>query len=78
MEWISVKDRLPEYKGAGDEQIVIVTGLEIGRRYVYYARAHDYGEKKDPNEIFSVGGWSDMNVTHWMPLPDPPEDLQQN
>ena len=70
MNWISVKDRLPDYKKE-EEQILIVSGIEDdGSRYVYWAQAYAYG--KDDN-VFTVPGWSQMNVTHWMPLPKPPE-----
>lgn len=69
--WISVKEKLPKYK-LGNISVVIVTGIEDGKRYVYYAEIHAYGEKKTADEIFSVPGWSKMNVTHWMPLPKPP------
>ena len=71
MEWISIKEKLPEYK-KGTTQIVIVSGIEDGERYVYYAEIHAYGKKKTADNIFSVPGWSRMNVTHWMPLPEPP------
>jgi hypothetical protein len=67
--WIKCSDKLPEY--TGDEQIVIVSGLDdFGERYVYWAEAYAYGEN---DSVFSVPGWSDMNVTHWMPLPNPPK-----
>ena len=63
-EWISVKDRLPEHYRA-----VIVHGgvafYDIGRKKWYTLMEMDgYGE---PREIM----WT---VTHWMPLPKPPED----
>ena len=57
MEWISVKDRLPE-----NEKIKCL----INDKYkgVYIAR-------------FREKSWSDIyeyykDVTHWMPLPEPP------
>lgn len=70
-EWISVKDRLPQYK-EGEWQTVVVSGIDEGKRYVYYAEVHAYGKKETAQEIFSVPGWCDMNVTHWMPWPEPP------
>jgi hypothetical protein len=73
MEWISVKDRLPE-----DGETVIVSDNVFGKDFssvawcaigginfmdndegVYWA---DVGT----NEVFGA------DVTHWMPLPDPP------
>lgn len=71
MEWISVKEKLPEYK-SGAYQIVIVSGIEDGQRYVYYAEIYTHGKTETAEGIFSVPGWSTMNVTHWMPLPEPP------
>lgn len=71
-EWISVKDRLPEYK-KGITQIVIVSGIEDGKKYVYYAEVHAYGKQEKSEDIFSIPGWSKMNATHWMPLPEPPK-----
>lgn len=65
MEWISVKDELPETKygtwSKGDCLVLTLYNYEIGRT-------------KD-------GEWVDMNndtlegVTHWMPLPAPPKAI---
>jgi hypothetical protein len=73
MIWINVKERLPEYK-EGTTEIVIVSGIEDNERYVFYAEIHAYGKKEKAEDIFSVPGWKKMNVTHWMPLPEPPLD----
>jgi hypothetical protein len=69
MEWISVKDRLPEHL----EKILIVyegsdnvlmanykNGLVGMGFYVYYA---------DGRMLIHTP------VTHWMPLPEPPKNL---
>ena len=57
-EWISVDDRLPEY---GDKILVHL----------------DYGDIKGIllEEYSGTKFWSRAfnNVTHWMPLPEPPE-----
>jgi len=71
MDWISVKHKLPEYKD-GETQTVIVSGIENGKRYVHYAEIYAYGKKELADEIFTVPGWSKMNVTHWMYLPPAP------
>jgi len=68
--WISVENKLPEVTKSGEEDIVIVTGYDNGVRYVFWASVYAYGKE---DEVFSVPGWSKMNVTHWMPLPDPPK-----
>jgi hypothetical protein len=72
MGWISVKDKLPKYTKKGT-YIVIVSGIENGKRYVHYAEVHAYGKEDKAEDIFSIPGWSKMNVTHWMPLPTPPK-----
>lgn len=79
--WISVKDRLPE-----NEQEVIVISHGWGGRLVY---AGTY--KKIESETswltgitskasdWSLWGWSylrEPQVTHWMPLPEPPEETK--
>ena len=71
MKWISVKDKLPEPPDNLDELIVVVSGIDDNEeRYVHWAAVYAYG--KD-HEVFSIPGWSQMNVTHWMPLPEPPK-----
>ena len=70
MKWISVNDELPERKRG----IVIVSGIEYDERYVSWAETHAYGIKEKAEDIFSIPGWSQMNVTHWMPLPKPPKE----
>jgi len=71
-QWISVKYKLPEYDPNNDKP-VIVSGIDEGGRYVYYAHVHEYGKEETSDKIFSIPGWSEMNVTHWMPLPEPPK-----
>lgn len=60
-EWISVKDRLPE-----DHVAVLV--FDSVCRNIYKAwMSHDLGE------WFSEEYLPDfLNITHWMPLPNPP------
>lgn len=63
--WISVKDRLPEPKGARAWYLV---ALESGCILTLA-----YEKPGQPNNLFR-DGWRDTAspVTHWMPLPDPP------
>lgn len=65
--WISVKDRLPEI----NEPVLFTGKNDIGNRYPaqkgYYSG----------DEWYTFGGLWDKpldRVTHWMPLPEPPED----
>ncbi len=59
-KWVSVKDRLPEV----NESVLVCDGAEIWVDYMY--KSHD-----DERLYFSV---VEYGVTHWMPLPDMPED----
>ena len=62
-EWISVKDALPE-----DEQTVLTidTGREM--QVCFYETA-----QKGVFQLFH-GLVSVYNITHWMPLPEPPKE----
>lgn len=65
MEWISVKDKMPEedvdvlvrIDPSNSDQEIFVTSLFCGRFYNWYDQ--------------------EVNVTHWMPLPNPPKDTQE-
>ena len=58
-KWISVKDRLPE-----NEQNVLVADNGFIAVWTFYG---DYWED-------SHGWWQEFDeVTHWMPLPQPPK-----
>ena len=67
-EWISVKDRLPE------QMKKVLTTVEYdfnGKHYRHLKIAYYDGN----------GKWEPLSrqtdeITHWMPLPDPPEDPQ--
>ena len=59
-DWISVKDRLPEIS----DNVLSFNGTEVGQDvYTVFNGEHMfYSETVCPEE-----------VTHWMPLPPPPE-----
>ena len=72
MEWINVKDRLPK-----DEVPVLVAYIGINDRKLY----------ADGMANIRYGGWCwyedyygdndekvAVTITHWMPLPEPPEE----
>ena len=82
MEWISVKDRLPD-----DEQEVLVVAHGWDGRLVYVG-SHRRVEAQESwltgitskSSEWSLWGWSYLKepiVTHWMPLPEPPEENGQ-
>ena len=63
-EWISVKDRLPE---TPDTYFCCVNSLAFpGSQYV------------KPLKLCGNGKWwKDADVTHWMPLPEPPKEEER-
>ncbi|MBC5580881.1 DUF551 domain-containing protein [Anaerofilum sp. BX8] len=79
-QWISVKERLPEddltiKKHIEREEFCFLTVLVyngvVKQTNRYFCNAPKFG-------LLRTDGWAwaSSNVTHWMPLPDPPEDLQ--
>jgi hypothetical protein len=63
-EWISVKDRLPQ-------PLEDVLAHELrGRIFIGYCAETFIG-----NPIWYVGGYGAITITHWMPLPNPPEEI---
>ena len=70
-QWISVKDRLPDYMG---EVLVIVSGKP--HENITLDGAYEIAEY-DPVEGWILEMWPEWCsgvVTHWMPLPEPPEE----
>lgn len=73
MEWISVKDRLPEYEST---VIVNAEGFESeGYQPLLISRLMKItidrnGEKLEWDDFQNIGL---VSVTHWMPLPEPPK-----
>ena len=60
-QWISVKDRLP------DSTPIVLAMCIDGYELAYYG---NYGKGQWTNTL----GTEHLNVTHWMPLPKPPEE----
>ena len=78
MEWISVKDRLPE-----DDQHVLVYHAEDFHITVGYFESDyvQYYIESDGSKFYTDDGWETEiswapkgDVTHWMPLPEPPKE----
>lgn len=66
-EWISVKERLPE-----QNQRVLVCGVRGGVQICRYWENRDYGGGLQ--FMFFTNKQKSITVTHWMPLPEPPEE----
>lgn len=74
MDWISVEDDLPK-----ENQDVIYyfrhTGIHMGRFNRVEYPAEFVGEKGVfGNAFFGRDGFLVDDVTHWMPLPEPPNE----
>ena len=79
MEWISVKERLPD-----DEQEVLVIAHGWDGRLVYVGSHKRVEAQKswltgitNKSSEWSLWGWSYLKepmVTHWLPLPEPPKE----
>jgi hypothetical protein len=72
MGWINVDDKLPERS----DDSVLVCFAETGS--IETVHIHDYfdgitaGVDADGNQLYTKW-YKSQNVTHWMPLPSPPE-----
>ena len=82
MEWISVKDRLPD----GEQEVLVIARGWDGR--LVYVGSHKRVEPQkswltgitNKSSEWSLWGWSYLKepmVTHWMPLPEPTEEYGQ-
>ena len=67
-EWISVKDRLPE---AGGYVVCIAKRNPFSRFMPMVARIDKNGWANPITEQYI------SEVTHWMPLPEPPNEVQK-
>lgn len=67
MEWISVEDRLPEFH----EPLLFFADDKNGAMLgMFYRNSHkfiSYGR-------YTESTYYKADVTHWMPLPEPPKD----
>ncbi len=74
IEWISVKDRLPEFA----EEVLVTDGKDYAvGNYRYDAKAWDscnFGWLENRNSDDCPPGIK--TVTHWMPLPKLPKELE--
>ena len=71
MEWVSVKDRLPDLEIVPGEEVakkrfltVNIFGVQLVRYYIKY--------KNGVGGFINLSETNKTEVTHWMPLPKPP------
>ena len=83
-EWVSVEERLPEYNpGTGAKSYWVAKKDNAGNWQMKIAQYCDYGYAMTMDAETEVT-WRDwdftkiVNVTHWMPLPAPPERRNSN
>lgn len=69
MEWISVKDRLPDSTGF---YLVAVDEI-VASKYKGVIEVGECYKSVDAKGLFEVLKFHDY-VTHWQPLPDPPKE----
>lgn len=65
-EWISVKDRMPKPYA---DVLVYGTTHTYGREHTFMRQSYYCGD--DDGYFFCED--TDTSVSHWMPLPEPPE-----
>ena len=74
-EWIRVKERLPE---PGSRVLVwfVDDNASIGGYCLDDYHVMTYGGMND-NQYFPIRDGARQGVTHWQPLPPPPEQYEQ-
>jgi hypothetical protein len=71
MGWISVKDRLPQ-----EDQLIVAARLynssmpDAAVCWFYNGEFHLWTDGIDSGEYIRLA----MEITHWMPLPEPPKE----
>lgn len=73
MNWISVEDNWPKY---GDTILIVVNGVVQNITYSRHGSddSADWCEPHFFDDKDAIVWWSD--VTHWMPLPEPPSNTK--
>ncbi len=71
--WISVKDRLPDKVG----KYLTYSNKNCMVTVKNFLANNIYSENKEEHKLRFIvsNGKDDKNITHWMPFPDPPKDI---
>jgi len=73
-EWISVNDRLPKHnKKIYSKGVEVIVWPSILADHVEVSTAF-YGKRVNAQSNFYLFGAVIEGITHWMPLPEPPEE----
>jgi hypothetical protein len=72
-EWISVKDEMPEY-----DTPVLVYRWPDGNdeQHPIFVAVLDNDVNIGVHFASFVNGHIGVNITHWMPLPEPPQEIE--
>jgi hypothetical protein len=76
MKWINVKDKLPTTGPCGSEEVLVYRSSVLDKFHVciYFGKdpwfkcGHHWNLKHGHNKAAE-------DVTHWMPLPEPPNEM---
>lgn len=80
MGWISVENMMPEVKGAGNNMcpdlkasVPVLVLDKYGDMIVAHYETDIDDETGEERKYWDTGKDVIYGITHWMPLPDPPE-----
>lgn len=75
--WVSVEERLPEDEKDGETVLVIVFG-KPHENITLHGAIMTAGYFRDEGWVLNeYPEWEGPEVTHWMPLPSPPAELEK-
>lgn len=72
-KWIDVSDRLPK-RGTAVLVVTAPGSMSVGRNIVVAEYIHPMLEPNGAFVMGYIGKYDILTVTHWMPLPEPPEE----
>lgn len=64
-KWVSVEERLPEE----GKNVIVFYGKYVSAGYIRNVQYYKRPEKADK---WQIEGRTSSSVTHWMPMPEPP------